>query len=53
VGVSDLQHPRVDASTLETSRSGGDPCVERRRKGRVKGEIDELKPSVSSSSRWH
>jgi hypothetical protein len=53
VGVSDLQHPGVDASTLETSRSGGNPRVERRRKGRVKGEIGELEHSVSSSSRSH
>ena len=31
--MSDLQPLRVDTSALETSRSGGAACVEKRRKG--------------------
>src|SRR5215813_10455536 len=53
LGLSDLQHLCVDASALETSRSGGDSRI---RKGEIrscKGEIGELEPSISSSSRWH
>ena len=53
VGLSDLQHLRMDSSALETNRSGGDPRVKRRRKRSCRREIGELEHSVSSSSRSH
>src|SRR5262245_335123 len=50
VGVSDLQHPGVDTSALETSSSGAVWIEGNGEKGRVAGRIASFEPLSSCST---